>query len=281
MDGILDVPERVAGEPSPQERPIPAGVDRGNSVLSGQSRSFLMASPQTENGYTKIANEILDHLAKLRINGEAMQVLWVVFRKTYGFNKKEDAIALSQFVESTGMRKPDVCRALNKLESIGVISKKANAVANKYVFIKNYDLWKPLAKKRTLAKKRMAVSNKANNRSPKSDIQKTKETITKDIASQSDAELIVKVIDSFEEVNPNFKRWYGNTTQRGAIDRMLVDHGLDTLLKVISLLPKTNAKAYFPTITTPLQLETDWAKLKSKLQQEKDKTTSKGRGFVN
>lgn len=97
--------------------------------------------------------------------------------------------------------------------------------------------------------------------------------------SQSDSWLIPEVIKSFEDVNPSFKRWYGNKTQRSAIDRMLTEHGMDTLLKVISLLPKTNTKAYFPTITTPAQLENDWAKLRSKLQQEKDKQTSKGRGI--
>lgn len=241
-----------------------------------------MASPQKENGYVPIANEIVEHLAKLRINGEAMQVLWVIFRKTYGFNKREDAIALSQFVEATGLRKPTVCKALSKLKTMGVITQKDNAVANKYVFTKDYSSWKPLPKKITFPKKETSITQKGNNRSPKKDIQKTitKDTITKDIASQSDAGFIVKVIDSFEEVNPNFKRWYGNTTQRGAIDRLLVEHGMEVVLKVVALLPITNAKAYFPTITTPLQLETDWAKLKSKLQQEKDKATSKGRGFI-
>ena len=37
-----------------------------------------MANPQTENGYTKIANEIMEALAHIRIPGEAMQVLLVI-----------------------------------------------------------------------------------------------------------------------------------------------------------------------------------------------------------
>lgn len=47
-----------------------------------------MANPQCENGFTKIANELMEALAKIRIPGEARQVLDVIFRQTYGWNKK-------------------------------------------------------------------------------------------------------------------------------------------------------------------------------------------------
>jgi len=33
-----------------------------------------MASPQLENGYTRIANELMEALARIRIPGEARQV---------------------------------------------------------------------------------------------------------------------------------------------------------------------------------------------------------------
>jgi len=47
-----------------------------------------MKSPQTENGYIKIANELWDALTGIRIPGEVRQVLDYIFRKTYGYNKK-------------------------------------------------------------------------------------------------------------------------------------------------------------------------------------------------
>lgn len=74
---------------------------------------------------------------------------------------------------------------------------------------------------------------------------------------------VVSVIDIFEEVNPSFKKWYGNKTQRGAIDRLVVTHGLPKILQVVPWLKKTNGMSYFPTITTPLQLEDKWAGLES------------------
>ena len=47
-----------------------------------------MANPQKENGYTSIANDIVEALAGIRIPGEARQCLDVILRKTYGWNKK-------------------------------------------------------------------------------------------------------------------------------------------------------------------------------------------------
>jgi len=145
-----------------------------------------MASPQIEEGYTKIANELLEALAKIRIPGEARQVLDVVLRKTYGFNKKSDAIALSQFVGFTGLTKVAVCKAIKKLLQIEVITQKGNAIAKEYALNKHYDKWKPLPKKVILPKKVMTITQKGNPALPNWDTTKetiTKETITKERGS--------------------------------------------------------------------------------------------------
>jgi phage replication O-like protein O len=53
---------------------------------------------QIENGeYTRVANAILETLAKTRLNGQEFRALMFLFRKTYGWNKKEDSISLSQW----------------------------------------------------------------------------------------------------------------------------------------------------------------------------------------
>jgi|WetSurMetagenome_2_1015567.scaffolds.fasta_scaffold02897_9 phage replication O-like protein O len=105
-----------------------------------------MANPQKENGFTPISNEILEALAKIRINGEAMQILMVVFRKTYGFGKKQDKISLSQFVLSTSLKKSNVCRGLNKLINMNIIIKIDKESISIYQFNKDFDSWKPLSK---------------------------------------------------------------------------------------------------------------------------------------
>ena len=82
-----------------------------------------MASPQVENGYIRIASEIMEALCRFRIPGECRQVLDCIIRKTYGYHKKEDWISNSQMVEMTGMKKQNVSRALAKLMTNNVVIK--------------------------------------------------------------------------------------------------------------------------------------------------------------
>ena len=131
-----------------------------------------MASPQKENGFVPIANELYEALCRTRINGEARQVLDVIIRKTYGFQKKSDCIALSQFVLYTGLPKPTVCKALNHLKEMNLITQKANGIANEYSIIKDYSLWNPLPKKITLPKKPINVTQKATYKRKKTILQK-------------------------------------------------------------------------------------------------------------
>lgn len=139
-----------------------------------------MANPQLENGYIMIATTIYEALVKIRIPGEARQVLDLIIRKTYGFHKGEDIISVSQFAVATGLKRPSVIRAIKRLLEMNLISKKAN---NSYSLQKNFDIWKPLAKKLTVSQKANGVSVKAKKslakKLPTKDIS-TKDTSTKD-----------------------------------------------------------------------------------------------------
>ncbi len=106
-----------------------------------------MANPQCEDGYTKIANELLEAFARIRISGEARQVLDVILRKTYGFGKREDAISLSQFHLATGLSKSHICDSINKLKIMNVITEKGNDIARIFSINKDYSQWKPFPKK--------------------------------------------------------------------------------------------------------------------------------------
>jgi len=143
-----------------------------------------MASPQLDNGYIKIATEIYEALCKIRINGEARQVLDFIIRKTYGYHKKQDKISLSQFTLGTGLKKTHIIRGLNKLKQMKLIIQIDNDDINIYRFNKDFDDWKPLPKKVTLPKKVMTVTQKGNASLPKKvhTIDKpTKDNITKGV----------------------------------------------------------------------------------------------------
>ena len=107
-----------------------------------------MASPQIENGYTKIANELLDVLMRHPevMKGSLFQIIAVVWRKTYGWDKKEDSISISQFVEMTGLSKRTVIYALQELEAKNVLkirkgSKGGLKKPNLISFNKDYETW--------------------------------------------------------------------------------------------------------------------------------------------
>ncbi len=130
-----------------------------------------MASPQVENGYTKIANELLEAQARIRIPGEARQVLDVILRKTYGYGKKEDAISLSQFSLATGLKKPNCVRAVNKALAMNLIIKKDNGNIPIYRINKDFETWKPLSKKITLSKKiKIIIQKDTHKRKKKKEI---------------------------------------------------------------------------------------------------------------
>lgn len=156
-----------------------------------------MANPQP-NEFTKISNEILDALCKIRIPGQARQVLDFILRKTYGWNKKTDQISLYTFVEGTNLSKVAICKNIKKLVGMNIITQKGNAMSRftqkgndviiTYGFQKDYDKWNALPKKVTLPKKVIHVTQKGKETLPKKVIasiykQKklyTKETIIKE-----------------------------------------------------------------------------------------------------
>lgn len=68
-----------------------------------------------EDGYTRLANDILEMAYKVRLNGNAMSVLLAVIRLTYGWNKSRDRIAGVQLADETGLSESEVSRAVAQL----------------------------------------------------------------------------------------------------------------------------------------------------------------------
>lgn len=106
-----------------------------------------MASPQLENGHTRIANELLDAFCRLFPGGSNAQVLMAIIRRTYGWNKKEDKLSISQIQDMTGLSRRAVIYALQNLEAqrfITVQRQRGRGHANQPNTVslqKNYDLW--------------------------------------------------------------------------------------------------------------------------------------------
>lgn len=96
-----------------------------------------MANPQKENGFTPLANEILDRLCLAGITGSEYRVLLLVIRKTYGFHKKQDFISLTQFQKGTLMNRVNAVRTIQSLVAKRILVKEGSV----YRFNKNWEEW--------------------------------------------------------------------------------------------------------------------------------------------
>jgi len=142
-----------------------------------------MANPQKENGFTPIANEIMEALGRFRIPGEERQVLDVILRQTYGWNKTEDNISLSQFVEKTGMKKSNISAAIKRLLCKHIIIMSLdNHRKYLYKINKDYEKWVHLYVKPLKLCKGITGVMKTHNKSlcKDSTTKEKKETITKE-----------------------------------------------------------------------------------------------------
>lgn len=216
--------------------------------------------------------------------GCELAVALFIIRKTYGFQKKQDEISLTQFQEGVKRSRQTIVTALKNLQLVGVVRLvkrgTSKAHSNLYAINKYWDTWKVVKTARLVKRKRGTSLTEAPQLVQTARHTKETKEKTKERASQSDAGLIAELILSFEGVNPSFKRWYANTTQRGACDRLIVSHGLEQVKKVLALLPKTNGMQFFPTITTPVQLEDKWAQLEAALIRKKGESESKKQIFI-
>lgn len=101
-----------------------------------------MADVQLENGYTRIANDILEHMAMVKLSPTQYRILFLVWRCTYGFRKKEHEMSLSYINKATGIEKRNIQRELKSLEEKKIIHQEIkNGSYRKLSFNKNYDEW--------------------------------------------------------------------------------------------------------------------------------------------
>lgn len=105
-----------------------------------------MPNPQAENGHIDIANEIAEALAKTQLSGYESRVLWVLWRKTYGWHKRSDRISISQFSQATGIPRRHIHKTLKRLVDRNIVTKNCNSFITKWAFQKDYSKWKLVTK---------------------------------------------------------------------------------------------------------------------------------------
>lgn|GEM_PF-2402717 len=99
------------------------------------------ASPQLENGYTRLANELLDALICAGLTARQWAVVMTIIRKTYGFNKTSDEIGLSQLSAMTGLDKSNLSRTVRELEIAKVIHRSGGTHGHTLSINKHHKQW--------------------------------------------------------------------------------------------------------------------------------------------
>lgn len=103
-----------------------------------------MASPQKENGYTSIANELLEQIYGRRFSTSQFKILLLIMRFTYGFNRKFASLSNSFISNGTGIHEVTVSKEIGSLIDDGVIIEKRKPTFNEPRMIgvnKNYESW--------------------------------------------------------------------------------------------------------------------------------------------
>ena len=250
-----------------------------------------MASPQKENGFTPIANELLEAMMKHDFGFSKGQIFTAIIRLTYGWHKKSDKISISRICNLTKLCKRTVIYTLQNLEAqhkiiIKRTIKNHEKQINEIAIQKDYEQWDdnsfapPYAKLKLKAKDRSAKlrsSAKLIQKVVQNSVKKvnsfahTKETIketTKDtllLRNKGQVQYgdpdINKVIKYFED-SFNIKLNKVQFNRRVAY-RLIKKGGLPAVKQIIDLAKKCFDEPYAPRIYNFMDLEEKMPKLKN------------------
>jgi hypothetical protein len=229
------------------------------------------------NGWVKLHRKILEN--PIASKGE-WAWLWVTLLlkanhegKEFFWNGKKLFCGSGQLVtgreelaRQCGMSSSSVERALNYFQSEHQIEQQ-KTTKYRLITVLNWKEYQTLDNK-TDSKKTANEHQKDTNKNYKNE-KNEKNTPSKVETLHEYNHLGSEIIKEMELVDPKNKQYYGNTSQRKACDFLIEEYGLEEVKKRISVLPKTNKIAYFPTITTPVQLRDKWVQLQDAVDRKR------------
>lgn len=101
------------------------------------------SNPQLEDGYTRIANELLEAISIYPFTGGEAKTLLVILRSTYGYRgRKTVDISLTELAKRTNLSRRHVVNVLNNLKKSSVITVNGYGGKNTLGINKSYTSWK-------------------------------------------------------------------------------------------------------------------------------------------
>lgn len=105
------------------------------------------SSPQLEDGYTRIANELFDAIISFDFSKREQKIILCVIRKTYGFGKRVDDMTLTQIANATGLHLAHVSCTVSDLSSRNILLKRQGGYGFILGINKDYGQWRALPKR--------------------------------------------------------------------------------------------------------------------------------------
>lgn len=97
-----------------------------------------MASPQLENGYTPIANELLEALYRTELTGREWRLIMCIARASYGWSQREAPISIREAAKRLGGKDySNIKRVARTLVARQILARNGNAL----LIAKDYDRW--------------------------------------------------------------------------------------------------------------------------------------------
>jgi len=96
-----------------------------------------MASPQLENGYTRIANELLEALIRFPFSQRQLRLIFALVRATYGWQSKGARLPKLRLAKLTGIKPNHLYRGLRELRDMKVVTEQDRVMG----LNKNYEEW--------------------------------------------------------------------------------------------------------------------------------------------
>lgn len=100
-----------------------------------------MAKPQIEEGYVRIANDLLDAIMRLPLSQYEYRTLLCLIRLTYGWNRKEVQTGYHSLSKAIGIQSGHVARAIKNLAVKNIITARKDSKGTIYKIQKDYDKW--------------------------------------------------------------------------------------------------------------------------------------------
>lgn len=247
--------------------------------------------------YITISNGLIKGDHRKRMGAAVWEFMWCIDKITrvdeqgFGWVLGSKPINLKDIADDMGVHENSVSANLIKLEEEGYIEK---LITPHGIRIKVINAKKKFGKKgfteNSEGGSQKTVKGVTENSEPNIrhyNDNTVRQEIEAKASGTEDSEKILSqgaiendLLDAFKGVNPNFEKLFANTNQRKAIKEMMKKFPADRLKAMIKYLPKSNASRFAPTITTPIQLQTDMGKLVAWAQKEKAKAGSKGKTLI-